>query len=74
MLLNASHLTKVFLTFAVGLFPEIVTIYLDRRRQQNFKPVLIDAQQIAKEYIKSTKPSDQRAVSPTESCGKDIVY
>lgn len=75
MLLNASPMTIALLTFAVGLVPKIVTIYLERRRQRNVKSVPIDqnALQIVKEYINSTEPFDQRAVSPTESCEKDIV-
>lgn len=45
LILNASPLTKAFLTFAAGLVPKIVTAYLAGRRQRNFKPVHTDAQQ-----------------------------
>jgi len=74
ILLNASYLTIAFLTFAVGLAPKNVTVYLDGRRQRNLKPVVTDAQQIAKEYINSTKPCEQRAVDNRVLRRRYIVF
>lgn len=61
MSINASPVTKAFLTFVTGLCPQIVTIYVERKRNRKTKIVPINeiARKTVYEYININSPCNQ---------------